>query len=91
MEKEITDRLREITEKEIEKMKKVREKLKVVKDDRGLLKLIDSYLQDSSFFLKKSKLIEAFEAIVIVWSYTDAGLRFGIFELPQEFKKYFTV
>jgi len=91
MGKEIIDKLRKLTEKEIQRIKKVREKLKTIKDDRGLLKLIDSYLHDSSFFLKEGKLIEAFEAIVIVWSYIDAGLRFGIFDLPEELKDYFTV
>ena len=88
---EITDKLKELAEREIERMRKIREKLEVVKDDRGLLKLIDSYLKDSSFFLKEGKFIEAFEAVTIVWSYVDAALRLGIFDLPKEFRDYFTV
>lgn len=91
MEKEITDKLRELTEKEIQRIRKVRGKLKAIRDDKGLLKLIDSYLQDSSFFLKEGKVIEAFEAAIIVWSYIDAGIRLGVFNLPKRFKNYFTV
>ncbi|MCD6371402.1 MAG: DUF357 domain-containing protein [Candidatus Aenigmarchaeota archaeon] len=72
-------------------MRKVRENLRIEKEDKGLLKVLDSYLQDAEHFLKTGKIIEAFEAIVIVWAYIDAGLKFGVFSIPEKFKDLFTL
>jgi len=84
--------LEELTKKEIEKMEKVLKEVKV-KDAKALevYNLALSYFTDAKHFFKKKDFVRAFEAIVICWAYLDACLHFNFFEIPEEFKKHFTV
>jgi len=84
--------LEELTKKEIEKMEKVLKEVKV-KDAKALevYNLALSYFTDAKHFLDKKDFVRAFEAIVICWAYLDACLHFNLLEIPEEFKKHFTV
>ncbi len=63
-------RLKEETLKMLEKIKEQRRNLVSVKR-KDLLKNIDAYISDTEYFLKKSMLIEAFEAIVWAWAWLE--------------------
>jgi hypothetical protein len=52
--------------------------------------MASNYFKDSKFFLDKQDYIRAFEAVVISWSYIDAGIKADFFEVPKNLKKYFT-
>jgi hypothetical protein len=84
--------LEELTKEEIEKMKKVLKEVKV-KDAKALevYNLALSYFIDAKHFFDKKDFVRAFEAIVICWAYLDACLHFNFLEIPEEFKKHFTV
>ncbi len=76
------------------KMKEVFDKVKVVeegKDFEELLELAYTYYKDAEYFRKKEKWVQSFEALIISWTYVDAGLRLEIFEVPDELKDYFTI
>jgi len=89
--------LEEAAKREIAKMNQVMQTLKLVDEKQNdkqaveLKKLVDAYYGDSAHFLHTEKFLEAFEAAVICWAYVDSGLHLGIFEVKEEFKKYFTL
>lgn len=78
--------------KEIERIKKIMENLEVTdaKAD-SLAKVLDSYYKDSQSFFKKKQHLQALETAFIVWAYVDAGLHLGVFKVPDDMKKMFTV
>lgn len=78
--------------KEIERIDKIMKTLKVI-DDRAdsLVKVLNSYYDDSKSFLKKKEYLQALETAFIVWAYVDAGLHLGVFEVPDDMKKMFTI
>jgi hypothetical protein len=84
--------LEKLCKSEIEKMESILKEVKV-KDVRALevYNLALSYFTDAKHFFDKKDFVRAFEAIVICWAYLDACLHFGFLEIPEEFKKYFTV
>ncbi|MFH0711098.1 MAG: DUF357 domain-containing protein [Candidatus Aenigmatarchaeota archaeon] len=86
------DELEKETEKEIKRIDEVLKVLEVLNQDgKGILELIESYHTDSKHFFKEKKFLQAFEAAVICWAYVDVGLHVGIFKVPEEMKKTFTV
>jgi len=84
--------LKEIVKKEIEKMEEVVKEVEL-KDIKALevYNLALSYFSDAKHFFEKEDFVRAFEAVVISWAYLDACLHFGFIEIPEKFKKYFTV
>jgi hypothetical protein len=84
--------MQELAEKEINKIGNAVNELRLVKEDgKELYDLVSSYFTDAKHFLKEKKFVPAFEAAVIVWAYIDAGLHLGVFELPKEYNKLFTI
>jgi len=84
--------LKEIVKKEIEKMEEVVKEVEL-KDIKALevYNLALSYFSDAKHFFEKEDFVRAFEAVIISWAYLDACLHFGFIEIPEKFKKYFTV
>jgi len=84
--------IKELTKKEIEKIEKIIKNVKL-KDNIALevYNLALSYFSDAKHFFEKEDFIRAFEAIIISWTYLDACLHFGFIEIPEKFKRYFTV
>jgi len=82
----------DLAKKEIEKIENVIKEVKI-KDEKALevYNLALSYFLDAKHFFEKKDFIRAFEAIVISWAYLDSCLHFGFIEVPEEFKKYFTI
>lgn len=86
------EEMEKICRKEIEKMEKIFKNIKL-KNKIGLeiFNLALSYFSDSKYFFEKKDFIRSFEAIVISWTYIDAGLHLNLFEIPENLKIYFTV
>ncbi|EEZ93039.1 MAG: Protein of unknown function DUF357 [Candidatus Parvarchaeum acidiphilum ARMAN-4] len=84
----------ERTKKEIDMMEIVFKVLTIKDKDKQLaldfFDMASNYFKDSKFFLDKQDYIRAFEAVVISWSYIDAGIKADFFEVPKNLKKYFT-
>ncbi len=87
------DKLKERTDNEISMMKKVFSSI-TLKDENNIANeffdMASNYFKDSTFFMQKNDYLRAFEAVVISWSYIDAGLKAGLFSLPDKLKEYFT-
>jgi len=78
--------------KEMERIDKIMKNLKVIDSKAAsLVKVINSYYEDSKSFIEKKQYLQALETAFIVWAYVDAGLHLGVFKVPDEFKKMFTV
>ena len=89
IEKELSEQIT----KHSAKMKKVFKKIELAekgRDFESLLKIAHAYYKDSLYFFEKKKLVQAFEALIISWTYIDSGLRLRIFSLPEELMDYFT-
>jgi hypothetical protein len=81
--------------KEISMMEKVFESL-VIKDSKDsvsseFFNMSSNYFNDGKFFMEKKDYLRAFEAVVISWSYIDAGLKAGFFNVPEDLRHYFTL
>ncbi len=61
------------------------------KEAAGFFDMAFNYYKDSSFFSEKKDFVRAYEAIVISWSYVDAGLKMGFFDVPEALLGYFTM
>lgn len=78
--------------KEIARVEEILSVLRVVKrEGNEILKLVNSYFSDSKHFFAKKQFLESFEAAIICWAYIDGGLHQGLFEVPENLRKYFTV
>ena len=78
--------------KEMERIDKIMKNLEVVDSKAdSLVKVINSYYQDSKSFFEKKRYLQALETSFIVWAYVDAGLHLRVFKIPDELKKMFTV
>ncbi len=79
-------------EKEIDRIDEIMNHLKVAdhKAD-GLVKVLNSYHEDSKLFFKRKQYLQALESAFIVWAYVDAGLHLDVFQVPQSLRKLFTV
>ena len=88
----LRDELKKISEREIKRMEEVL-KDTVVKENRALeiYNLALSYHTDAKHFFEKGDFIRAFEAVVISWTYIDAGLHMDVFEVPEKHRKLFTM
>ena len=79
-------------EKELLRIDSVLPKVTLVKPEgKELLRVCESYHEDAHGFFKDKKFLQAFEAAVICWAYIDAGIHFGVFHVPAEFSRQFTV
>jgi len=85
-------KIKDLAKKEIEKIGEIIKEVKL-KDNVALevYNLALSYFSDAKHFFEKEDFVRAFEAVVISWAYLDACLHFGFIEVPEKFKKYFTV
>jgi hypothetical protein len=68
---------------------------KLVRKDNGhiadeFLSMAENYFKDSKYFFGEGDIVRAFEAVVISWSYIDAGIKAGFFSVPEELREYFT-
>lgn len=79
--------------REMERIKKIMENLEVIDPQRAgsLVRVMNSYYEDCQSFYRKGKWLQSLETAFIVWAYVDAGLHLGIFKVPEELKKMFTV
>lgn len=78
--------------KEMERIEKIMENLEMIDPKAtGLVKVLNSYYEDSKSFLKKKQYLQALETSFIVWAYVDAGLHLGVFKVSDELKKMFTI
>ncbi len=79
-------------EKELRRIDEILGKVNLIKSDgRELLRICESYHEDAHGFLKAQKFLQAFEAAVICWAYIDAGIHLGVFQVPKEFSRLFTI
>ena len=85
--------LKREAEKEAERVKKVMEKLEIVspKESESLVKVMKSYCEDCLSFYERKQYLQALETAFIVWAYVDAGLHLGVFKVPDNMKKMFTI
>ncbi len=85
--------LKREAEKETARVKKVMELLEIVnpKKSESLVKVMKSYYEDCLSFYKKGQYLQALETSFILWAYVDAGLHLGVFKVPGELKRMFTV
>jgi len=84
--------LEEEARKELDRIEKIKESLAIVDSKAdGLVKVMNSYYDDARSFYKKGKYLQALETAFIVWAYVDAGLHLGVFQVPENLKKMFTV
>jgi hypothetical protein len=90
MDEDLADRAK----KEIDMMQKVFKLLTVKEKDSKLpldfFDMASNYFRDSKFFFDKKDYLRSFEAVVISWSYIDAGIKADFFEVSDDLKKYFT-
>lgn len=85
--------IKQYADKEMNRMKEVFSKLKVAGKGgkaKEFLEFAKNYYNDGIYFSNKGQFIEAFEAFIISWAYIDIGLKLGLFEVPDEIKKFFT-
>ncbi|EFD93089.1 MAG: Protein of unknown function DUF357 [Candidatus Parvarchaeum acidophilus ARMAN-5] len=85
--------VKERAEKEIGMMKKVFNSISLIQENDladEFFNMAFNYFKDSEFFFEKTDYIRAFEAVVISWSYVDAGLKAGFFSVSDDLKEYFT-
>lgn len=76
---------------EMGRIEKIMRGLKVVDSKAdGLVKVLNSYYEDSKSFFEKKRYLQALESAFIVWAYVDAGLHLKVFEVPPDLKKMFT-
>lgn len=79
-------------EKELERVDEILKNVQLIKPEgKELLRICESYHEDVHGFLKEQKFLQAFEAAVICWAYIDAGIHLGVFNVPKEFSRQFTV
>ncbi len=84
--------LKKEAEKEIRRIDRIMKNLKIVDDKAdSLVKVINSYYEDSRTFFEKKQYLQSLEAAFIVWAYVDAGLHLKVFKVPEELKKMFTI
>lgn len=78
--------------KEVERVDEIIASLKVV-DERAdsLVEVLKSYHEDCRSFLKRGQFLQALETAFICWAYVDAGLHLGVFSVPKDMRKTFTV
>lgn len=77
-------------EKEVARMQEILPAVKTTKKGEHLLDFANRYAEDSKYFLKKAKYIEAFEAAIIAWAYIDIGLKLKLLKVPEKLKGHFT-
>lgn len=79
--------------KEMERVKKIMESLKIIDSQKtdSLVKVMNSYYEDCLSFHKKGQYLQCLETAYILWAYVDAGLHLGVFKVPENMKKMFTV
>lgn len=84
--------LRNEAEKEMEKIDRIVKNLKILDNKAdSLVKVLNSYYEDSRVFFEKGQYLQALETAFIVWAYVDAGLHLKVFKVPEELKKMFTI
>ncbi|UCD73452.1 MAG: DUF357 domain-containing protein [Candidatus Bathyarchaeota archaeon] len=83
-------KVKELAMREIGRMEKVFSEIEVLEDSEVFL-LAKSYFSDSKFFLEKEEFVNAFEAVVISWTYIDSLLHFGKVKVPDQLKDLFTI
>ena len=79
--------------KELERIEKIMKSIEILdqKASDSLVKVMNSYYEDSKSFFKRKQYLQALETAFIVWAYVDAGLHFKVFSVPNEMKKMFTI
>lgn len=75
----LEEKLRGETIKWLERIEIERKSLTVNEGGEEFIRNIDAYIKDSKYFLDRSDLIRAFEAVIWAWAWLEIGLRLGIF------------
>jgi hypothetical protein len=84
--------LQKEAEKELKRIDDIIPKVELLKPEgKELLLICKSYHEDARFFFNQQKFLQAFEAAVICWAYIDAGIHLGVFKVPPELSRQFTV
>lgn len=84
--------LEEEARKEMDRIDKIMKNLEVIDSKAdSLVKVINSYYEDSKSFLEKKQYLQALETAFIVWAQVDSGLHLGVFKVPNSMRKMFTV
>ena len=75
----MSDELRQQTEKMLKEIKEKRKKIHLLDSSKkDLIKNIDAYISDTSYFLEKKDFIRAFEAVVWSFSWLEIMEQLGI-------------
>lgn len=78
---EIEDQLEAETEKMLEEIKEKRQKVCTVDNNNELIKNVDAYISDASYFLNKKDFIHGFEAVVWAFSWLEILEQLGIIKM----------
>ncbi len=84
----------DLVKKHKDKMESVFKYISIVKDDEfstKILHIAKDYYNDSLYFMDKQDYIRAFEALIISWSFINAGILNGSFKLPVDMLDYFII
>lgn len=88
-----SDEIRDRYAQQKDKMSRVLASLQILvdsKESNNFLEMAQNYFNDAAYFESANNFVLAFEAIIISWSYVDAGIKAGFFTVPDELKNYFT-
>lgn len=62
---------RRLRNETIKLLNKIKIRRKCLEGNKTMLNNIDAYISDTSYFLKKKKFLEAFEAIIWAWAWLE--------------------
>ncbi|HID43782.1 MAG TPA: DUF357 domain-containing protein [Archaeoglobaceae archaeon] len=72
------EELRKETLKWLERIEAEKSNIIAKKSNEDFMRNIEAYIADSRYFLNKSDLIRAFEAVVWAWAWLEIGLRLNV-------------
>jgi len=79
----IEDELRKETLKWLERIETEKLNIVIKKGGEEFMENIEAYIEDSKYFLNKSDLIRAFEAVIWAWAWLEIGLKLDIFSKKE--------
>ena len=76
----LEDELKEETLKWLERIEEEMEYISAAGESDDFITNISAYISDSKYFLEKSDLIRAFEAVIWAWAWLEIGLKLGLLD-----------
>jgi hypothetical protein len=76
----LEDELKEETLKWLERIEEEIENISAVSESDDFMANIRAYISDSRYFLEKSDLIRAFEAVIWAWAWLEIGIKLSLLD-----------